>query len=116
MLEDISARFRARNREREVLVGMTRVGVADYAERSFREAVANALVHRDYTRMGAVHVQWRADRLEVSNPGGFPAGVRLDNLLVTAPRPRNPLLADALKRAGIVERTGRAHAYPVWLR
>ncbi len=86
---------------------MTRVGVADYAERSFREAVANALVHRDYTRMGAVHIQWRADRLEVSNPGGFPAGVRLDNLLVTAPRPRNPLLADALKRAGIVERTGR---------
>ena len=87
---------------------MTRVGVADYAERSLREAVANALVHRDYTSMGAVHIQWRTDRLEVSNPGGFPAGVRLDNLLVTAPRvPRNPLLADALKRAGIVERTGR---------
>lgn len=34
-------------------------------------------------------------------------GVRLDNLLVTAPRPRNPLLADAFKRAGIVERTAR---------
>jgi ATP-dependent DNA helicase RecG len=33
--------------------------------------------------------------------------VRLDNLLVTAPRPRNPLLADAFKRAGIVERTAR---------
>ena len=34
-------------------------------------------------------------------------GVRLDNLLVTPPRPRNPLLADAFKRAGIVERTAR---------
>jgi ATP-dependent DNA helicase RecG len=33
--------------------------------------------------------------------------VRLDNLLVTAPRPRNPLLADAFKRAGVVERTAR---------
>lgn len=33
--------------------------------------------------------------------------MRLDNLLVTAPRPRNPLLADAFKRAGIVERTAR---------
>jgi len=52
-------------------------------------------------------VQWHADRLEISNPGGFPEGVRLDNLLVTAPRPRNPLLADAFKRAGIVERTAR---------
>jgi len=47
------------------------------------------------------------DRLEISNPGGFPEGVRLDNLLVTVPRPRNPLLADAFKRAGIVERTAR---------
>ena len=107
VMEELSARFQARNREREMLVGMTRVGVADYAERSFREAIANALVHRDYTSLGAVHIQWRTDRLEVSNPGGFPAGVRLDNLLVTAPRPRNPLLADALKRAGLVERTGR---------
>ena len=63
--------------------------------------------HRDYTRLGAVHVQWYGDRIEISNPGGFPEGVRLDNLLVTPPRPRNPLLADAFKRAGIVERTAR---------
>jgi ATP-dependent DNA helicase RecG len=65
------------------------------------------LIHRDYSRLGAVHVQWHEDRLEISNPGGFPEGVRLDNLLVTPPRPRNPLLADAFKRAGIVERTAR---------
>jgi predicted HTH transcriptional regulator len=57
--------------------------------------------------LGAVHFQWHADRIEISNPGGLPEGVRLDNLLVTAPRPRNPLLADAVKRAGIVERTAR---------
>lgn len=49
----------------------------------------------------------RGDRMEISNPGGFPEGVRLDNLLVTPPRPRNPLLADAFKRAGLVERTAR---------
>jgi ATP-dependent DNA helicase RecG len=65
------------------------------------------VVHRDYTRLGAVHVQWHADRIEVSNPGGFVEGVRLDNLLVTPPRPRNPVLADAFKRIGLVERTGR---------
>ena len=54
-----------------------------------------------------MHVQWHEDRIEISNPGGFPEGVRLDNLLVTPPRPRNPSLADAFKRAGIVERTAR---------
>lgn len=52
-------------------------------------------------------MQWHEDRIEISNPGGFPEGVRLDNLLVTPPRPRNPSLADAFKRAGIVERTAR---------
>jgi ATP-dependent DNA helicase RecG len=65
------------------------------------------LIHRDYSRLGAVHVQWHEDWIEISNPGGFPEGVRLDNLLVTPPRPRNPSLADAFKRAGIVERTAR---------
>ncbi|MDI6870226.1 MAG: ATP-binding protein [Bacillota bacterium] len=107
VMEEIEARFRARNREQEMLVGMLRLGVPDYPPAAFREGVANALIHRDYTRLGAVHIQWHDDRLEISNPGGFPEGVRLDNLLVTAPRPRNPLLADAFKRAGIVERTAR---------
>jgi ATP-dependent DNA helicase RecG len=107
VVEEVLQRFRARYREEEVMVGLLRVGVPDYSERAFREAVANALIHRDYTRLGAVHIQWHDDRIEISNPGGFPEGVHLDNILVTPPRPRNPLLADAFKRAGLVERTGR---------
>lgn len=106
-MEEIETRIRVRNREQELMVGLLRVGVPDYPERALREALANALIHRDYLRLGAVHFQWHDDRIEISNPGGFPEGVRLDNLLVTAPRPRNPLLADAFKRAGIVERTAR---------
>lgn len=43
----------------------------------------------------------------ISNPGGFVEGVTLDNLLVVEPRPRNRTLADAFKRLGLVERTGR---------
>ena len=107
VMEEILTRFRARYREEEILVGFQRIGVPDYSERAFREAVANALIHRDYTCLGAVHVQWWSDRIQVSSPGGFPEGVRLDNLLSTGPRPRNPCLADAFKRAGIVERTAR---------
>jgi ATP-dependent DNA helicase RecG len=107
VMEEIESRLRARNREQELLVGMLRVGVPDYSPAAYREAVANALIHRDYTQLGAVHIQWHEERIDISNPGGFPDGVRLDNLLVTPPRPRNPLLADAFKRAGVVERTGR---------
>lgn len=100
-------RFRARNVEEELQLGLVRVAVPAWSETGFREALANALIHRDYTALGAVHAQWDEDRLEVSNPGGLPQGIRLDNLLVAPPRPRNPLLADAFKRAGIVERVGR---------
>lgn len=107
VMEECEARVRARNREQELMVGLLRVGVPDYPERALREALANALIHRDYQRLGAVHFQWQTDQIEITSPGGFPEGVRLDNLLVTAPHPRNPLLADAFKRAGIVERTAR---------
>ncbi len=107
LMDEYELRFRARNQETELMVGMRRIGVPDYPLSAFREGIANALIHRDYTRLGAVHVQWHDDRLEISNPGGFPEGVRQDNLLVVSPRPRNPLLADAFKRAGIVERTAR---------
>lgn len=106
-IDDILLRFRARNKEQELLVGAQRIGIPDYPERAFREGLANALIHRDYTAVGAVHIVWHDAELEISNPGGFPEGVRVDNLLVTPPRPRNPLLADAVKRAGLVERTGR---------
>lgn len=107
VMEEVLQRFRARYREGEIMVGLLRVGVPEYSARAFREAVANALIHRDYTRLGAVHIQWHDDRIEITNPGGFPEGVHLGNILVTPPRPRNPLLADAFKRAGVVERTGR---------
>ena len=69
--------------------------------------MVNALVHRDYARLGATHVRIDDNGLTLSNPGGFVEGVTLQNLLVTEPRPRNPLLADIAKRIGLAERTGR---------
>jgi len=102
--------FQVRNEERELNIGLFRVGVPTYDRRSFREVINNALIHRDYARLGAVHVQIHDDHIQVSNPGGFVEGVRLENLLVTEPRPRNPRLADAFKRVGLVERTGRGVA------
>ena len=105
--EDVERRFAARVTEEEVEVGLFRVPVPNYESRAFREAFVNALVHRDYTRLGTVFVRLDDDGLTISNPGGFVDGVTLDNLLVTGPRPRNPRLADIVKRIGLAERTGR---------
>ena len=82
------------NSEEEVQVGLFRVAVPRVEKRGFREAVANSLTNRDYTRVGAIHVRLNDEALAVSNPGGFVEGVTLDNLLTTEPRPRNPWLAD----------------------
>ena len=105
--ERIEEQFNARVVENEIEVDLFRVPVPNFDRRAFREALINALLHRDYTRLGAIHVQWTGEGILISNPGGFVEGVTLDNLLVVAPRPRNPLLADAIKRIGLAERTGR---------
>ena len=107
IVERIMQAFEIRNEEREVNVGLFRVGIPAYDPRGFREALNNALTHRDYHRLGAVHIQLYNDRVVASNPGGFVNGVRLDNILQVGPRPRNPRLADCFKRVGLVERTGR---------
>ncbi len=106
-LDWLETNFRPYNPEREIQVGLFRVPVPRVDMGAFREAVANALVHRDYHRLGAVHVRLDDDGLTISNPGGLVDGVTLANLLTTEPRPRNRALADAMKRIGVVERSGR---------
>lgn len=106
-LDWLETNFRPYNPEREIQVGLFRVPVPKVDMGAFREAVANALVHRDYHRLGAVHVRLDDEGLTISNPGGLVDGVTLANLLTTEPRPRNRALADAMKRVGIVERSGR---------
>jgi ATP-dependent DNA helicase RecG len=105
--QEVEQLFRARVSEKEIQVGLFRVPVPNFDRRAFREAFVNALVHRDYSRLGAVHVRLDNDGLSISNPGGFVEGITLQNLLVVAPRSRNPLLADVVKRIGLAERTGR---------
>jgi len=106
-MEWVETTFRPLNVEREFQAGLFRVSVPRLDARAFREAVANAVAHRDYSLRGAVHIRMATNELTISNPGGLVEGVTLGNLLTTEPRPRNPHLADALKRIGLVERTGR---------
>lgn len=95
-----------RNHEEELMTGMLRVGIPRIPPEVVRECIANALVHRDYVALGAVQVQIDETEFRVASPGGFPAGVTLANLLSVS-IPRSPLLAEAFKRAGLVDRAGR---------
>ena len=71
-----------------------------------REAVLNALVHRDYFLHQSIHLALHDGRTEVTSPGGFIGGVTAHNVLRHPPVRRNPLLADVLQTIGLVNRAG----------
>lgn len=104
--EELYALLDARNTEDEVMVGLHRLGIPRIPRSTLREAIANALVHRDYAELGPITVQLTEDEFRTSSPGGFPPGISLLNLMDLS-RPRSVILADAFKRAGIVDRAGR---------
>ena len=88
-------------------MGLFRMSIPEFDKRAIREALVNAFSHRDYSKMGRVRVTVNDDGLTIANPGGFIEGVSINNLLTAEPHGRNPQLADALKRIGLAERTGR---------
>lgn len=95
------------NRETEMEQGLFRTSIPDFDHRAFREALVNAFAHRDYSVLGRTRLLLDEDGLTLSSPGGFIEGVTKHNLLTVEPHGRNPALADALKRIGLAERTGR---------
>jgi len=81
----------------------------DYPERAVTEAIANAIIHRDYMQMGSeIHIDMYDDRLEIYSPGGMMDGRLIQQLnpLTVPSKRRNPLLADFFSRLGLMERRG----------
>lgn len=72
---------------------------------ALREAIVNAIAHRDYRSTANVQVYTFHDRLEIVTPGGLPAGMREEDLGVKSV-PRNPLLFGILHRMDLVEKIG----------
>ena len=78
-----------------------------FNEEVIREAINNAISHRDYRRTSETVIKQYPQKMIVMNAGGFPLGVTIDNLLRVQSTPRNRLLADVLAKTGIVERSGQ---------
>lgn len=78
-----------------------------FNEDVIREAINNAIAHRDYRRTSETVIKQYPQKLIVMNAGGFPLGVSIDNLLRVQSTPRNRLLTDVLEKTGVVERSGQ---------
>jgi divergent AAA domain protein len=96
-----------RNDKIDISDGLYLLNLPLYNEEVVREAVNNAIAHRDYRCQSEIFVLQSPELLIVKNAGGFPRGVTLGNLLSVCSTPRNRLLADVLAKTGVVERSGQ---------
>jgi ATP-dependent DNA helicase RecG len=94
------------NPEQELPLGLSRLRIPAFPVEVVREAVLNAVTHRDYLDPGEVLVRHMADRLVITSPGGFIAGITPGNILRHEPVSRNRTLAEAFEKLRLVERAG----------
>lgn len=107
-VEDVMA-FVQRNTSMAVKIEakLARTEQWEYPLEAVREAVTNAVCHRDYADSGNVVVKIFDDRLEVANPGGLPAGMTVEDLKQPhESKPRNKLVADAFFLIKYIEQFG----------
>ncbi len=95
-----------RNDRQSYQDGLFRVELPTFDEVSVREALLNAVSHRDYRLGGSVFVRQYPQRLELVSPGGLPTGITPANIL-DQQNPRNRRLAEALAKCGLIERSGQ---------
>ena len=86
--------------------GLFVLDIPTFSERVVREAVLNAVSHRDYQLGGSVFIRQHARRLVLESPGGFPVGITEQNIL-DRQLPRNRRIADIFAKCGLVERSGQ---------
>ena len=86
--------------------GLLRFEVPAINEAVAREAILNAIAHRDYRLSGSIFIRQFPKRLEIVSPGGLPPGITVENLLWRQ-APRNRRLAEAFAKCGLVERAGQ---------
>lgn len=86
--------------------GFAQLEVREITEEVAREAVLNAVTHRDYVQRQGVLVEVRQDRVQITNPGGFVGGITAENVLRHPHVHRNEQLAQALQTLGLVNRAG----------
>jgi len=86
--------------------GLFVLDIPTFSERVVREAVLNAVSHRDYQFGGSVFIRQHPRRLVLESPGGFPVGITKENIL-DRQLPRNRRIADIFAKCGLVERSGQ---------
>jgi len=83
------------------------IDIPSFNHETVREALINALIHRSMQMVGDIMIRQYPDSLIITNPGGFPFGVSLSNILTVNSSPRSRRLAEVIEKAGLIERSGQ---------
>ncbi len=86
--------------------GLFRQDIPTFNESVIREAILNAVSHRDYRLPGSVFIRQYPSRMEIVSPGGFPPGITIENILWRQ-SPKNRRIAEVFAKCGLVERSGQ---------
>ena len=78
-----------------------------FNKETIREALINAMIHRSLQMGADIFIHLYPDMVEISNPGGFPYGVNLGNILTVNSSPRSRLMAEVIEKTGLIERSGQ---------
>lgn len=105
-LEETYAYIDRFNRTRAEFPGLKRVDTRDYPPEAVREALFNAIVHRDYSYRASTFVSIFDDRLEFVTLGGLPKGIAMSDVMLGVSVPRNRRLANIFYRLHLIEAFG----------
>jgi ATP-dependent DNA helicase RecG len=102
-LYEINEHLNMHNHNHAEIKGLVRLENMDYPEDALREAMLNALVHRDYAFSSSTIISIFDDRIEFVSIGGLPKGVSLDDIMLGISVPRNEKLANIFYRLHLIE-------------
>ena len=105
-LEDTFNYLMLCNRTQATFKGLERIEKQDYPEEALREALLNALVHRDYSFSGSIIINVNDARMEFISIGGLLPGLSTDDIRIGISQPRNKNLAEMFHRLRLIESYG----------
>lgn len=109
LLENADLFIKNNSKQSWKIIGMDRIDLEDYPATARREAIVNALIHRDYQILGGeIHIDMFDDRLEITSPGGMFDGSLIQNLEIKniPSMRRNTIISDIFSRLHYMERRG----------
>ena len=81
--------------------------IPSFNKEAIREAILNACCHRSMLIHSDVVIKQYPDSITITNAGGFPSGVDINNILTVNSVPRSKLMSEILQKTGLVERSGQ---------